>query len=506
MKHVILILIFLPFFAMAQNVGIGTDIPAGKLHIKGTEDISQLVVEANATQSINKPLLVLSKGGTTYLSINSDGPSNVFMGYLSGNANVTNSGNNITFIGGRAGMVNTTGHSNTAVGYASLLNNTTGYYLTAIGSGALSSNTTGRDNIAMGYNALASNRGKSGSIAIGNNAMSYSNNTVSNTYTGNIAIGMNALHGSFSPANNTGSNNTAIGDYSMYAVTSGINNTALGVNTLYKNTNGHYNSAIGVQALYNNFSGLYNSALGINALYTNVNNSYNTGIGYNALFGTTASDYNTAVGSQAGDSYNNSYNNVFVGANADVNGVGYFNVVAVGQGTVATGVSMARFGNGATTSYGGYANWTNISDGRFKSNVQENVPGLAFINKLRPVTYNLDAMRLDAFLHKNDTPEKQAMAGKNIQHLQALHEKEQITYTGFIAQEVEKTAKELGFDFSGVDNARNENDSYGLRYAEFVVPLVKAVQEQQQLIDKQQEQINLLIYEVQLLKAGIKRN
>ena len=49
--------------------------------------------------------------------------------------------------------------------------------------------------------------------------------------------------------------------------------------------------------------------------------------------------------------------------------------------------------------------------------------------------------------------------------------------TGFIAQEVEAAAKKLGFDFSGVDAPKNENDYYGLRYAEFVVPLVKAVQE-----------------------------
>ena len=38
-------------------------------------------------------------------------------------------------------------------------------------------------------------------------------------------------------------------------------------------------------------------------------------------------------------------------------------------------------------------------------------------------------------------------------------------------------ANELNFDFSGIDKPKNENDHYALRYAEFVVPLVKAVQE-----------------------------
>jgi uncharacterized coiled-coil DUF342 family protein len=49
--------------------------------------------------------------------------------------------------------------------------------------------------------------------------------------------------------------------------------------------------------------------------------------------------------------------------------------------------------------------------------------------------------------------------------------------TGFVAQEVEQAANELNYAFSGVDAPKNENDFYGLRYAEFVVPLAKAVQE-----------------------------
>ena len=64
--------------------------------------------------------------------------------------------------------------------------------------------------------------------------------------------------------------------------------------------------------------------------------------------------------------------------------------------------------------------------------------------------------------------------------------------TGFIAQEVEKAANELGYDFSGVDKPKNKNDYYGLRYAEFVVPLVKAMQEQQNMIEEMKAEIELL--------------
>jgi Secretion system C-terminal sorting domain len=42
--------------------------------------------------------------------------------------------------------------------------------------------------------------------------------------------------------------------------------------------------------------------------------------------------------------------------------------------------------------------WTTISDGRFKQNVQENVPGLALIQKLRPVMYTHKTAEMNQFL------------------------------------------------------------------------------------------------------------
>jgi hypothetical protein len=65
-------------------------------------------------------------------------------------------------------------------------------------------------------------------------------------------------------------------------------------------------------------------------------------------------------------------------------------------------------------------------------------------------------------------------------------------YTGFLAQEVEAAAQSIGYEFSGVDAPKNENDFYGFRYSEFVVPLVKAVQEQQKMIDELKKEIEVL--------------
>ena len=67
---------------------------------------------------------------------------------------------------------------------------------------------------------------------------------------------------------------------------------------------------------------------------------------------------------------------------------------------------------------------------------------------------------------------------------------EKIKFSGFLAQEVEKAANESGYDFSGLHKPNNSREMYALSYETFVVPLVKAVQEQQQIIDGQQKQIN----------------
>jgi trimeric autotransporter adhesin len=80
--------------------------------------------------------------------------------------------------------------------------------------------------------------------------------------------------------------------------------------------------------------------------------------------------------------------------------------------------------------------------------------------------------------------------------------KEQILYTGFVAQDVEKAAKELNYDFSGVDAAKNEHDLYGLRYSQFVVPLVKAVQELDAENQKLKEELAELRQMVMDLKNG----
>jgi hypothetical protein len=72
----------------------------------------------------------------------------------------------------------------------------------------------------------------------------------------------------------------------------------------------------------------------------------------------------------------------------------------------------------------------------------------------------------------------------------AYDEAAQIRRTGFIAQEVEKAAMASGYDFSGIIKPKTEQDHYSLSYDAFVVPLVKAVQEQQKTIDDQRKKMD----------------
>src|SRR6185295_16580092 len=100
--------------------------------------------------------------------------------------------------------------------------------------------------------------------------------------------------------------------------------------------------------------------------------------------------FNTAVGYSAGSAATDNDNCTFLGYNADNSGgTSRSNSMALGNGALITANDQVRIGNSSVSSIGGYAGWSNISDGRFKKNVQQNVPGLDFILQLRPVTYNL---------------------------------------------------------------------------------------------------------------------
>jgi len=59
--------------------------------------------------------------------------------------------------------------------------------------------------------------------------------------------------------------------------------------------------------------------------------------------------------------------------------------------------NRVRIGNITVASIGGHVGWTTFSDGRFKQQVKEDIKGLDFINRLRPVTYIIDLPGLNNY-------------------------------------------------------------------------------------------------------------
>jgi hypothetical protein len=93
---------------------------------------------------------------------------------------------------------------------------------------------------------------------------------------------------------------------------------------------------------------------------------------------------------------------------------------------------------------------------------------------------------------------------------QEYEESSAVIHNGFVAQEVEQAAKESGFNSDGLHRPTNEKDNYSIAYSQFVVPLIKAAQEQQKLIedqkqkiDQQQQQIELMLKRIEMLEKKL---
>ena len=107
-----------------------------------------------------------------------------------------------------------------------------------------------------------------------------------------------------------------------------------------------------------------------------------------------------------------------------------YNSIAIGNVSRVSAPNQVRIGNSFTTSIGGYAGWSTISDGRVKKNIKDNVPGLAFINKLKAVTYNLDLDAADKFLQSPGVKQKEQRTQMSSQKdMAARQAKQQVLYT-----------------------------------------------------------------------------
>ncbi len=310
---------------------------------------------------------------------------------------------------------------------------------------------------------------------------------------GNIFIGTSAGAAILS----TGVQNTGLGFEALKGTTSGDNNTASGYQALLSNTTGANNTALGWQALGSNTTGNNNTASGLQALLTNTKGSFNTATGHHALRladRTTpdANGWNTAVGYNAGDLITTGQKNVFIGASADADAATGINQIAIGFGTIGKGNNTAVIGNANITrlyaaSDGAavlFADATiNSSDKRIKENINDMDYGLNFIKKLHPVTYNLKKPED----YPDELKEKFYPDGNVREMSDEEHDK---IKTGLIAQEVLTAIQGLNIDSDLV--TVDDDGFHRLNYANFVVPLIKAVQDLSAKVEELENQLNHL--------------
>ena len=138
---------------------------------------------------------------------------------------------------------------------------------------------------------------------------------------------------------------------------------------MISNTTGIYNTAVGSSALQFNNVGGSNTAVGTWAMYLNTFGSYNTALGYAAAY----------------------------------SGVSFSNATSIGYNAQATASNQVYLGDASVTGVYCFSGLYTSSDNRFKTEIEENVPGLAFITKLRPVTYHYDMDNIAKFLNTPDS-------------------------------------------------------------------------------------------------------
>jgi len=250
-------------------------------------------------------------------------------------------------------------------------------------------------------------------------------------------------------ANSVGSQNTFVGTETGRDNNAGSMGTFIGNRAGLSNTIGNENTFIGAYAGQFTTDGQHNSFLGVTTGNSNSSGSENTFLGAHAGYFNTTGSYNTLVGNFSGENSGSGNYNTTLGFEADMANGNLNNSMALGSGAVVSSNNTVVIGNASITSIGGQVGWSTLSDRRLKNHIQENRLGLEFINRLKTVSY---------------TYKDKGQKG--------------IRYSGLIAQEVESIIDNMGIEFSGVVRPTNKQSYYSLRYSEFVIPLIKAVQEQ----------------------------
>jgi hypothetical protein len=207
-----------------------------------------------------------------------------------------------------------------------------------------------------------------------------------------------------------------------------------------------------------------NSCVGWNSGRT-ITGDGNTFVGYNAGNGYSSGSNNIQIGTHSTAAQSGS-NNIVLGNNSHQTGSNNANQIVIGNnvtGQADANVTIGSSGGKIYAAFTSSATWTQTSDGRLKTNVQDDSLGLSFINRLRPVTFNWKASPdIDPSLpYYNEVNQRNTTT--------VIH--------GLIAQEVKAALDAEGCStFNGWD-AGNHDTIQAISREMFISPLIKAIQE-----------------------------
>ena len=154
----------------------------------------------------------------------------------------------------------------------------------------------------------------------------------------------------------------------------------------------------------------------------------------------------------------------------------------------------------------------NSSDFRFKKDIANSNLGLSFIKKLNPISYKWKNSKAEMVLEES-TEQRETTPGikedvavmlpkisgynaKGEEIIETTSSEGVRTHYGFIAQDVKEAldSEGVGDNFAGwvLDDKDDPESKQNLRYAEFISPLTKAVQELSDMVESLQQEVNTL--------------
>lgn len=436
----------------------GTVLTAAQANITSVGTLTALTVSGQLTAG---GLAYPTSDGSADQVLKTDGSGTISFGTVSGTT-LNNNTNNYVMTG--------TGSSNTLNGEANLTFD--GSSLTINGS-------------ALNFQAGITNF--TNSIMIGDTTTG-----TLNSADGNTGLGVDVFE-----ALTEGDNNVAIGFGALKACTTGSELVGVGPDALKSATTAVSCIAIGDRAFEDLVDSPYNVAIGYKSGQNFEDGASNEGsctfVGDSSGRSVTSGKQNTMIGAFAGhgNSYatTTGYRNVFVGSSAHGNAADSNTEIVIGFGPRGIGNGYITLGDASNRTYAqqGSATWAGTSDQRLKTDIVNEPLGISFINDLRPVKFKWKKKKdVDSSIF----PEiHEAGSEERVQPTEHGEDKH-----GFIAQELESTlAKYSDVGDKGHEIFQQTTDGVYTASPTALIPmLVKAMQEQQTIIDDLKSRIETL--------------